>query len=390
MQSTYLVTGATGAIGYAFTMAILNNNEKAIILVRNYRDAVELFGYHHNLTIVEGDVFDTDLLHRLALQSQFVMHAVNAPFSQWATFLPAATESIINACANLNITILFPGNNYGFGDNKLPISEITPNNPCTHLGRVRVEIESMLQKAAESNKFQVLNIRLPEIWGPNVTNAAFAPIFEAAISLKPLPWIFDADTPQQLMYSLDAGRLIFELTKIAHEEPYTVFHAAGTEISSVRNWLTRIGSLLGSFKGISSPPKLILQVYSRINPTIKNALSLSYKWQTSIRFDDKKLRQALPGFTQTPMDEAINQTALWFKCRVDKNITRRKTNFKTGAKEFIMENVAIGFFPFILALVGSLIPFVNSQAAMFGVVAGIYWTSPLKALLRKGIPYLHS
>ena len=65
MTSKYLIIGGTGAIDYAFAKALQEANEPAILLVRNRRKAIELFGDTTGLTLVEGDVNDTALLKEM-------------------------------------------------------------------------------------------------------------------------------------------------------------------------------------------------------------------------------------------------------------------------------------------------------------------------------------
>ncbi len=66
MTSKYLVIGGTGALGNAFAMALQEANEPAILLVRNRRNAIKLFGDITSLTLIEGDVNDTALLKEIS------------------------------------------------------------------------------------------------------------------------------------------------------------------------------------------------------------------------------------------------------------------------------------------------------------------------------------
>ncbi len=91
--------------------------------------------------------------------------------------MPVMTRSIIEAAEQSGATLIFPGNNYNFGQIDQPITEITPFNPSAPLGKIRVDLEKMLQQATDQGRIRTLVVRVAEIWDPNVANKLFAPIF---------------------------------------------------------------------------------------------------------------------------------------------------------------------------------------------------------------------
>ncbi|PSL13002.1 putative NAD(P)-binding protein [Shimia abyssi] len=151
MTSKYLTIGATGAIGHAFASALQDAGLHATLLVRDRRKAIALFGNTNGFTIVEGDVNDTALLHSIAEGVDFIFHGANASHEHWAKAMPVMTRNVINAAEHSRAPVIFPGNNYNFGQTEQPISEITPFNPSVPLGKVRVDLEKMLQRAADQD-----------------------------------------------------------------------------------------------------------------------------------------------------------------------------------------------------------------------------------------------
>lgn len=178
MTSKYLIIGGTGTLGHAFTKALQEANEPAILLVRNRRKAIKLFGDTTGLTLVEGDVNDTALLKEISKGVSFIFHAGSVSYEHWAAAIPVMTRSIIEAAEHSGATVIFPGNNYNFGKIDQPITENTPFNPSAPLGKVRVDLEKMLQQATDQGHIRTLVVRMAELWGPNVTNKQFAPIFK--------------------------------------------------------------------------------------------------------------------------------------------------------------------------------------------------------------------
>lgn len=386
MTSKFLIIGATGAIGHAFAKALQDANEHATLLVRDRRKAIESFDSTRGFTIVEGDVKDTALLKSIAEGTEFIFHGANTSYENWASAMPAMTQSVIEAAEHSGATVIFPGNNYNFGQTDYPISEITPFNPSAPLGEVRVDLEKMLQSATDQGRIRTLIVRMAEIWGPNVTNKQFAPVFENALQGKAMPWLISTEPAQQLLYAPDAGRAILALTRLGERSAYSVYNVGGTLVPSVRSWLEQIADVAGVPARISLIPKLMVSLLGRVIPVMREVASLSYKYETSVVLNDAKFRVALPSFEQTPMKEAIAETLAWFKANGAENPANRKARRQgwiNGAVRFTVDNLAIGVFPAILALIATQIPVLEDFLPYLAVAAGIYWTPGLHSLVNR-------
>lgn len=170
------------------------------------------------------------------------------------------TRSIIEAAEHSGATVIFPGNNYNFGKIDQPINEITPFNPSAPLGKVRVDLEKILQQATDQGRIRTLVVRMAEIRGPNVTNKQFPPILENALKGKTMPWLIAANTPQQLLYAPDAARVIFAVARHGDLTPYEVYNIGGTTVRTIRNWMEKIAEFAGGLARISItyPPTIIV------------------------------------------------------------------------------------------------------------------------------------
>ena len=389
MNTHYLVIGATGAIGFAFTQALLEADRKVTILVRDQRKALSLFGASQTLNIVKGDVYDSALLHRLASDADFIFHGANVPYEHWATAMPVITRRIIDAAEISCATVIFPGNNYNYGCTDESISEITPFDPCASLGSVRVQLERMLQQATDQGRIRTLVVRLAELWGPNVTNKMFAPVFENARRGKAMPWLVTDQVPQQLLFNRDAGQAIAALTLRKNRQAYEVFNMGGTLVPSINSWLKNIAAIAGHSARIFIVPKTMVNLLGLVSPSMKAIKSTIYKYEHTIALNDTKLAQVLPAVPSTPMNRAIEETLSWFAQNGQHSTlarTRRAGLRKQAIYRFAVDNVAIGLFPLVIALLGSQVAFIGSNAVLFGVVAGIYWTPGLHSLVRRCFP----
>jgi hypothetical protein len=141
-----------------------------------------------------------------------IFHGINYPYQHWDTYMKPVTSLVIKAAGQNRATILFPGNIYAFGNIDKPIREETLPNPSTKKGILRDELETMLKEAADSGTCRIINLRMPDFWGPNVTNGLIKPLFGNAAAGKPMQWMIRADIPHQFVYTPDAAKLFFMLS----------------------------------------------------------------------------------------------------------------------------------------------------------------------------------
>jgi nucleoside-diphosphate-sugar epimerase len=140
MKKKYLVLGATGSMGFAFTNELLRRGIETDILVRNRDKAEKLFQRNPLLRMHVGEVADRELLMRISGDKDVIFHGINYPYQHWEKFMEPVTAMIIEAAARNAATILFPGNIYAYGDIKEPIREETISNPGTKKGKIREEL----------------------------------------------------------------------------------------------------------------------------------------------------------------------------------------------------------------------------------------------------------
>ncbi|QJD78894.1 NAD(P)H-binding protein [Spirosoma rhododendri] len=323
-----LVLGATGGIGYAITNSLLARQWPVTILVRNRAKATALFATNQLLTIVEGDAQDAARVDALAADVDFIVHAINYPYHQWFGRMESVTRHVIEAAKPRPertlpgpATIVFPGNVYNFGNTHQPIRPDSQPAPCTRKGQLRVELEAMLQQAADAGQCRVLTVRLPDFWGPNVLNEGIAPVLRGALTGQPMPWLVNADIPHQFVYTPDAGEVTARLMEqhwhdrltSANEVPaYRVWNYGGTTHTSMRDWFGQMMQQTGKVSSVRVYPRWLFSVLGLFNPVMREVKEMLYLYENTIRLDDRDTLAALPDFRPTPMNQALRDTLRWF------------------------------------------------------------------------------
>lgn len=311
-QPHTLVLGSTGSIGYAVAASLLARQLPVTILVRNRAKADALFPNQSTLTIVEGDAQDAALLNRIAADKTHIFHGVNYPYNEWFGNMDTVTQKVIDAASINKATIVFPGNVYNFGNAAEPIREDSVPNPNTRKGKLRVDLEAMLERAANAGTCQVLTIRLPDFWGPNVLNEGVKPIFVNALTGKAMPWLINIDIPHQAVYTPDAAEIIVRLMLRDPEKPCEVWNYGGSTVPSMRSWFGQISAITGKPLKTQVYSRFIISVLGLFLPVLREVKEMLYLYENTVLLDDTKVCSAFPDFRPTPVREALTETLTWF------------------------------------------------------------------------------
>ena len=312
MKTAYLVLGATGSIGYAFTKTLLENKIPTSVLVRDKQKAIKLFGKTDLLEIIEGDVMDQELLKEISKDKKFIFHGINYPYNKWEENMEKVTQNVIEAATKSKATIIFPGNIYEFGNLKQITEEMIPK-PSTKKGIIRLRLFDLLRASAEADKCKVIFIRLPDFYGPNVTNGLIKPVFGNAAKKKAINWLINADIPHQFVYTPDAARLMYLLCQRNNLPVFTNYNYGGHVFPSVKDLAKQISQLTGGPDKVNVIPKWIMNIMSFFMPVIKELKENYYMFENNVEINDKKVRSDFPDFVETPLEDAIKQTIAWFK-----------------------------------------------------------------------------
>ena len=313
MEAKYLVLGATGSIGFAFTNELLSHGIKTTILVRNKQKALTLFDNNPLLEIIEGDVNDLVTLKYISKDKDLIFHGINYPYNLWDKFMKPITANVIEAAKQNKATILFPGNIYPFGNMTKKITEKTVAVPTTKKGALRLDLTKMLKEATQKDNCKVIVLRLPDFFGPNVTNGLIKPIFGNAAKRKPIEWLINADVPHQFVYTGDAARLFFMLSQEKELPDYFLVNYGGEVVPDIKNWSKTISNISGGPEKVKVNSKAILNILSWFVPVVKELKENYYQFENTIILDDAKIKKLYPKFKTVKMEDAIWETINWFK-----------------------------------------------------------------------------
>lgn len=313
MNSKHLVLGATGSIGYAYTNLLLSQGIKTTIFVRNIEKAKELFDDNSLLEILEGDVNNVKELKSVSSDKDFIFCGINVPYQLWEEQMERVISNVILSAKQNKATILFPENNYAFGNFTTPITEKTIPNPTTKKGQIRLNLVNQLKKATEKGDCNVIIIRLPDFFGPNVTNGLIKPMFGEAINNKPIKWMISADIPHQFSFTPDIAKYFHLLTLENNLPNFFLINYSGITVRSIKYLSEKISEIQRNPKKVKVAPKFILNIIALLSPEVKELKENFYQFENSIILDSNKLKTMYPKFNETNLETALKITLDWYE-----------------------------------------------------------------------------
>jgi nucleoside-diphosphate-sugar epimerase len=253
------------------------------------------------------------LLLDVAEGMDVLFHGINFPYQHWYKLMKPVTKLVIETARQNGSTILFPGNIYAYGNVIEPIKEETVPNPTTKKGMLRLELEEVLEQATEDGKCRVINLRLPDFWGPNVTNGLIKPLFGNAAQRKPMVWMVRADMPHQFVYTPDAARLFYKLSRETDLPSYYILNYGGEVYSSVAELAREISHEAESPPKLKLYSKATLKMLGLFVPVVRELNENIYQFENCIQLDDSKIRAIYPELRETCFQVALRETINWYR-----------------------------------------------------------------------------
>lgn len=304
-MKTIAIIGANGRLGSEVLKAFLKSDYKVISVTRTMPMA-----QNRDVVYRITDAFNQRRLIQACHGADFIFNALNLPYSQWnKSALTLATNIIAAAKAN-GATHLFPGNVYNYGKG-IPVScnENTKPSGPTSKGIIRIEMETLFARAAQTENVQTIILRAGDYYGVNITGSWF----DMAICSKLDKGVFTYPGPYNVLhtwaYLPDLAATFVKLANVSDKlTPFELFTFSGhaltgdqmaAEVQKAVNFPLKHAGL----------PWPIIRFCSPFVPSWRAIAELSYLWFLPHGLSDTKLKSVIGEIPYTVPGVAI-QTCL--------------------------------------------------------------------------------
>jgi nucleoside-diphosphate-sugar epimerase len=300
-----LVLGAAGQLGRAAAQAFRAAGWSVASLVRGSAGSAVALGTE----LIEVDARDTAAVIEAARGADVVLHALNVPFTQWATAAMPLAETAIAAAREAGATLVFPGNVYVYGA-KVPaiVDETTPMHPTSRKGEIRAAIEARLRTATEEGT-RVIILRSGDFFGAG-SGSYFDRLLIRDIASGRLTSPGPLDVVHEWAYLPDLTEALRRLVEARAElPPFAQFGFPGHAVTA-REMVGAISRACGRGFNVSGMPWTMLRLFGTVVPIFRELSEIAYLWSTPHAIDGTRLAAVIGEIPFTPLDRAVSSALL--------------------------------------------------------------------------------
>ena len=301
MSGRILILGAAGRLGRAAAEAFRDAGWTVVSLVRpgaGWRAPPDTI-------VVEDDGLHREAVLEAAPGADIVLHALNAPYAQWAKTAVPMAEVAIAAAEAAGATLIFPGNVYNYGKS-MPeqLDESTPMRPSARKGVLRVEIEQRLERASERGVRTII-LRAGDFFGGFGHGSWFDLVIARDVSLNVVRYPGPLNVVHSWAYLPDFAKTLIKLAEARQNfAPFETFGFPGHAVSGAQ-MIAAIQTALGRQLRRRSFPWWALIGLSPFVAHWRELAEIAYLWRIPHRIDGAKLRQAIGDIPETPFPRAV-------------------------------------------------------------------------------------
>lgn len=313
MEELHVVFGAHGPLGAAIVRHLAKEDRRVRAVVR--KAAAERFTWPPRVEVFHGDAVYRRSAIDAAKGASVIYRCIPVRYSLWADVWQTATENIIAAAYQAKARLVSPGNVYVYGDySDGPADESHPLTPAGRKGQLRVETQEALWRAHHSGDVEVVIPRMPDPFGPCITNRVFGSLFEGASHGRATPWFGDTEVLRDFLFINDAAAAAV-LIGDTPEAYGQVWHIPGAGPMTPREFIDKVYHAAGHEPRIHQLSPAAVRLKGMVDAETREFLEFRYLFEKPSVLDGGKFARAFPGFRYTPHDEAISSTLDWFRAR---------------------------------------------------------------------------
>ncbi len=291
MAGINVVIGAARPLGAAVVESLARKGEHVRALVLDPGRLSTKFS--PSVEIVAANPLDTQSLTEACTEATTIFDCFEPPYSRWAELRPKIASNTLLTAITANATFVLA-------------SEVFLSESDNQ------EMEKDSFEAHSSRLTEVVVARLPQMYGPTITDSLFLEIFDSALKGKKAHWPGDLDAPRSLLYLNDAAEAIIRLAS-SREAFGKAWNIAGPTPLSGRRFIESAFRAAGKSGGANSWGRVVVLTRGLIDSDARGMIGLPYDFGKPFVLDGSQFQQAFPDFAFTPEESGIEQTVEWYR-----------------------------------------------------------------------------
>jgi UDP-glucose 4-epimerase len=292
-----LITGGAGFVGSNIVNILLQNDAIVTVLDNLYTGRFELMPEHKNLTFIEGDVEDKDLVFKLMSEFDYVIHAAakniiastKNPFDDFKTNIEGTLNILMGAQKYGVEKIVYTGSASVYGNPSiLPISENSGVYTLSPYATSKLAGENYCISFYESYNLPSAIVRYSNVYGTNQDPknpycGVVSKFFESAIKNEPIKIHGDGEQTRDFTFVKDAALATIEAL-INPKSTGGIFNTGSGGEISINELAKRIIEISGSTSGIEYVDKRDIDNIRRRSVNIE-LIRRTLRWSPTYTID---------------------------------------------------------------------------------------------------------
>ena len=238
-----------------------------------------------------------------------IVNGLNPPnYKGWVTELPKIARQVSAAAKASGASIIQPGNVYNFGDQPGEWDEHTPHSATTKKGKARIEMERILRDASEKDDVQVIILRAGDfINTKSGSGSSFFEFLSKPLAKGKFTYPGRADAAHAWAFLPDLARAAVGLAEMRaqlggfEDVPFQGHNFTGEELRKALSAHTGREIRLAGF------PWMTMKLLSPFWGLAREMQEMRYLWNVPHSVSGARLKQLLPDFKVTKVEEMLRQ-----------------------------------------------------------------------------------
>ncbi|MDU8929573.1 epimerase [Alisedimentitalea sp. MJ-SS2] len=244
----------------------------------------------------------SDNLTTAAQGVNVIVNGWNPSYEHWQVQVPKLTQQVIDAAQASGASVILPGNVYNFGaDAPELLTPETPQAAQNPLGRIRIAME----QAYRASGVPIIILRAGDFIDTQPTGIWFDRVLTAKLHKGVFTYMGRWDAPHAWAYLPDLARAgVMLLEQRDRLDTFTDVTFPGYTLTG--------HDMAQAFERVLNRPLVqanfnwtlfhLLRPFWRL---MRHVFEMRYLWSKPHRLDGARLNTLLPGFTPTPLEEAL-------------------------------------------------------------------------------------
>ena len=298
------LVGGTGPMGQSIAAALRQKGQAYRVIGRTQAKLAETFGDDPLAQLATWDPDDPESIRAALRGTTAVVHLLGVPYTSFELHLILMRRVLDAAIAERVEKLLLIGTLYVYGRAQAErITEEHPREPHTFKGRKRKEQEDMVLEAHATGAIRTTILRLPDFYGPNVSNSLIYNLFVAARQNRRAQLLGPVDRPHEFVFVPDVGPVVARML----ETPAAfgrAWNLAGAGVTTQRQ-LAEMA--FGGPPRILAAGKMMLRLMGLFNPLFRELAEMHYLMADPLIVDDTALEKLIGPIHKTPYADGVRQ-----------------------------------------------------------------------------------